>query len=64
MVVRVAQLRVGVFLFTGLETPGDHVLLTHGNSISAVQLQRIRVFQKAHAFREPVEIKRGVRQTG
>ncbi len=64
MVVRIAQLRVGDFLMTNLETTEDHVLLTHGNYISEVQLQRLRVFQKAHTFREPVEIKRGVRQTG
>tara|TARA_R110000796_G_scaffold11478_2_gene38290 strand:- start:199283 stop:200461 length:1179 start_codon:yes stop_codon:yes gene_type:complete len=62
MRVRIDNLREGDLLMTDLETMEDHVVLTHGNFISQVQLARIRVFQKAHDFREPVEVKRGVKR--
>ncbi len=62
MVVRIDQLRVNDFLLTNLETTSDRVVLTHGSFVSDVQLERIRVFQKSHDFREPIEIKRGIRR--
>lgn len=62
MVVRIDQLRVNDFLLTNLETTTDRVVLTHGSFVSEVQLERIRVFQRSHEFREPIEIKRGVRR--
>lgn len=61
MVIKINQLRINDYLMTDLETTGDRVVLTHGNFISEVQLERIRVFQKAHDFREPVQIMRGLR---
>ena len=53
------SLRVNDFLMTDIETVEGHVLLTHGNHLSEVQLQRLRVFQEIHKFREPIRIRRG-----
>lgn len=61
MTLSIANLREGDLLMTDLETVDNHIVLTHGNFISEMQLARIRVFQKAHDFREPVDIKRGVK---
>ncbi|MFC4237266.1 HD domain-containing phosphohydrolase [Thalassospira xianhensis] len=53
------SLRVHDFLMTDIETVEGHILLTHGNHVSEVQLQRLRVFQQIHKFREPIRIRRG-----
>jgi hypothetical protein len=53
------SLRVHDFLMTDIETVDGHVLLTHGNHVSEVQLQRLRVFQQIHKFHEPIRIRRG-----
>lgn len=53
------SLRVNDFLMTDIETVDGHVLLTHGNHVSEVQLQRLRVFQQIHKFHEPIRIRRG-----
>ena len=53
------HLRMGDFLLTDIETRDGHVLLTHGNYISEVQIQRLRVFQKLHQFHEPIRVRRG-----
>jgi len=58
------HLRMGDFLMTDIETRDGHVLLTHGNYVSEVQLQRLRVFQKLHQFHEPIRIRRGGGGTG
>lgn len=53
------HLRMGDFLVTDIETLDGHVLLTHGNYVSEVQLQRIRVFEQIHDFHEPIRVRRG-----
>lgn len=53
------HLRIGDFLITDIETRDGHVLLTHGNYVSEVQLQRLRVFEQVHDFHEPIRVKRG-----
>lgn len=53
------HLRMGDFLITDIETRDGHVLLTRGNYVSELQLQRLRVFQKLHQFHEPIRVRRG-----
>ncbi|MCC9620852.1 response regulator [Thalassospira sp. MA62] len=53
------NLRMGDFLLTDIETKDGHVLLTHGNHVSEMQLQRLRIFQDLHQFHEPIRIRRG-----
>lgn len=53
------NLRMGDFLLTDIETRDGHVLLTHGNYVSEIQLQRLRVFQELHQFHEPIRVRRG-----
>lgn len=53
------NLRMGDFLLTDIETQEGQVLLTHGNYVSELQLQRLRVFQEIHQFHEPIRIRRG-----
>jgi hypothetical protein len=59
LVINIKELRVGDYLLTDLETTEDRILLTHGNFISEVQLQRLRTFERLHKFREPIEVRRG-----
>ncbi|WP_417842390.1 HD domain-containing phosphohydrolase [Thalassospira sp.] len=59
LAINIKELRVGDYLLTDLETMEDRVLLTHGNFISEVQLQRLRIFERLHKFREPIEVRRG-----
>jgi response regulator RpfG family c-di-GMP phosphodiesterase len=53
------SLRIGDFLLTDIETRDGHVLLTHGNFVSEIQIQRLRVFQELHQFHEPIRVRRG-----
>lgn len=53
------NLRIGDFLLTDIETLKGHVLLTHGNFVSEIQVQRLRVFQELHQFHEPIRVRRG-----
>ncbi|MEQ8286314.1 HD domain-containing phosphohydrolase [Thalassospira sp.] len=53
------HLRMNDFLLTDIETLGGNVLLTHGNYVSEIQLQRLRVFQELHQFHEPIRVRRG-----
>ena len=53
------NLRIGDFLLTDIETRNGHVLLTHGNFVSEIQIQRLRVFQELHQFHEPIRVRRG-----
>ncbi|MFH1805688.1 MAG: HD domain-containing phosphohydrolase [Pseudomonadota bacterium] len=61
MIVLLKDLRVDDFLMTDIETVENRILLTHGQFISKLQLQRLRVFETLHKFREPIEIRRGAR---
>ncbi|WP_085579273.1 HD domain-containing phosphohydrolase [Thalassospira mesophila] len=61
--VNIKEIRVNDFLLTDIETTENRVLLTHGNFISEVQLQRLRTFERLHKFREPIEIRRGGKST-
>lgn len=61
LTITLKELRVGDYLLTDLETQEDRILLTHGNFISEVQLQRLRIFERLHKFREPIEVRRGGR---
>ncbi|WP_338186618.1 HD domain-containing phosphohydrolase [Thalassospira tepidiphila] len=53
------NLRIGDFLLTDIETRDGHILLTHGNYVSEIQIQRLRVFQELHQFHEPIRVRRG-----
>ena len=53
------NLRIGDFLLTDIETRDGHILLTHGNFVSEIQIQRLRVFQELHQFHEPIRVRRG-----
>ncbi|WP_114089113.1 HD domain-containing phosphohydrolase [Thalassospira profundimaris] len=61
LTITIKELRVGDYLLTDLETAENRVLLTHGNFISEVQLQRLRIFERLHKFREPIDVRRGGR---
>lgn len=57
--INLKNLRMGDFLLTDIETLEGQVLLTHGNYVSEIQLQRLRVFQELHQFHEPIRVRRG-----
>ncbi|WP_073955454.1 HD domain-containing phosphohydrolase [Thalassospira sp. TSL5-1] len=59
LTIAIKELRVGDYLLTDLETTENRILLTHGNFISEVQLQRLRIFERIHKFHEPIDVRRG-----
>ncbi len=61
LTITIKELRVGDYLLTDLETTENRILLTHGNFISEVQLQRLRIFERIHKFHEPIDVRRGGR---